>query len=268
MEVQHTVVDFLPSKTAYPSWRLIKVACPNCRLNRLCLPHGLTPSELDQLNGIIKRGRPLERGEHLYRQGEDLHSLYVVMSGSAKSYITAPDGAEQILGFYLPGELLGLDALEHKYHTSSAVALERTVLCELPYVRFEELCLSLPALSWQMQSQFSKELARDHEVMLLIGQRGVEERLALFLLSLSARLKERGFSETEFNLSMSRHDIASFLGVATETVSRSFSRLEKDGLLSVERKLVRIKDLERLKAMVGRCSSCGTLVTDLKAEGQ
>lgn len=239
-----------------PNISPLRVSCPNCRLGKLCLPQGLNPAEMAQLDDIVKHCRPLQRGAHFFRQGDELRALYVVTSGSVKNYVTSPDGTEQIIGFYLPGELLGLDALEHRRHTSSAVTLERTFLCEMPYGRFEELCTHMPHLTRQILVQTGRELTHDHEIRLLMGQKGVEERLALFLLSLSDRHKARGFSETEFNLSMSRYDIANFLGVAAETVSRTLSRFEKDGLLRVERKLVRIVDLPRLRAIAGFCGEC------------
>jgi CRP/FNR family transcriptional regulator len=211
-----------------------------------------------QLDNIIKHSRPLQRGAHFFRQGDELRALYVVKSGSVKSYITAPDGTEQVIGFYFPGELLGLDALEHRRHTSSAVTLERTALCEMPYARFEELCFHVPHMTRQILAQAGRELAHDHEIQLLMGQKGMEERLALFLVNLSLRHQERGFSATEFNLSMSRYDIANFLGVAAETVSRSLSRFEKEGLVKVDRKLVRVLDLPRLRLIAGFCGECLT----------
>lgn len=175
----------------------------------------------------------------------------MVLSGSAKAYLTAVDGAEQVVGFYLPGELLGLDGLEGRKQISSVIALEKTMLCELPYTYFEDLCFQLPRLGKRVLAQFARQLAAKHEMLLLLGQKDVEARLAALLLSLSTRLRNRGFSATEFNLSMSKYDTANFLGVAPETVSRLFARLVREGVLSVDGKLVCIKDLERLQMMNG-----------------
>jgi CRP/FNR family transcriptional regulator len=237
--MQHTVTNLSP----------IKVTCPDCRLNRICLPHGLDPKEIEQLDGIVKRNKPLQRGDLFYAQGDAMRSLFVILSGSAKSYITASDGTEQIVGFYFPGELMGLDALEHHRHNSTAMALEKTVLCELPFTRFEDLCAKIPHLNHEMFSLYSKELTHEQEMLLLMGQRDVDQRLAVFLLNLSARFKARGYSSSDFFLSMSRYDIANFLGIAPETVSRSFSQFEKRGLLHVDGKKVCLYDRDRLRVL-------------------
>ncbi len=228
----------------------LKVACQDCRLSEICLPRGLAQAEMEKLDNIVARGRPLTRGEVLYHQGDSLNNLFAIHSGSLRSFIVSQDGREQTVGFYLPGELVGLDGLEKGTHTCTTVALETTSICELPFNRLQELCTELPSLQYQMLRLLGKEVSDDHDILLLLGTRSAEERLAAFLLSLSRRFAERGFSATEFNLSMSRHDIANFLGIAVETVSRQFSNFDKAGILQVKHRNVKILDLEKLEKMV------------------
>jgi CRP/FNR family transcriptional regulator len=217
--------------------------------------------EVEKLDHIVSRGRPLQRGDFLYRSGTRLTSLYVVRSGSLRCFVSTPEGTEQTVGFYLPGELVGLDGLEHECHTSTTVALETTTICELPITRFSELCSKLPSLQRQMLRLVGKEVSSEHDALLMLGTQTAEHRLATFLLSLSQRFGQRGFSETEFNLSMSRNDIADFLGIAVETVSRQFSNFQKQGIISVNQRYVQILDLPRLRSLVEICAhdsaSCG-----------
>ena len=239
----------------------LKVACQNCRLGDICLPRGLDKSELEKLDSIVGRGRPLQKGDALYRQGEKLNSLYAVHSGSLRSYIITKDGKEQTMGFYLPGELIGLDGLENSEHSCTTEALETTSICELPFDNLQSLCGQLPSLQQQMLRLMGKELSGDHDVLLLLGTRSAEERLAAFLLSLSKRYSERGFSATEFNLSMSRHDISNFLGVAVETISRQFSNLDKAGIVQVKHRNVKILDERRLQEIVEPCMKSNQIGT-------
>ena len=233
----------------------LKVSCHACTLAELCLPRGLDETEIERLDGIVERHRPLPRGEHLFRMGDSFRSLYAMRSGSIKTYTSTEDGNEQILGFHLPGELLGLDGLEKESHACAAVALESAAVCELPFTRLEELCRILPGLQRQMMRLIGKEVVTEHAMLLLLGKKNAEERLASLLLSLSARFKQRGFSEREFNLSMSRQDIANYLGLTVETVSRLFTRFQGDDLLSVQRRHIRIQDMDRLRSMAGICAS-------------
>lgn len=242
-----------PGSNTVINLKQLKVACEDCRLSEICLPKGLESSEMEKLDGIVGRGHPLSRGEVLYHQGDKLHSLYAIHSGSLRSYTVTQDGTEQTLGFYLPGELVGLDGLENSSHSCTTVALETTSVCELPFDRLQSLCADLPSLQYQMLRLLGKELSSDHDVLLLLGTRTAEERLAAFLLSLSKRFTERGFSATEFNLSMSRHDIANFLGVAVETVSRQFSNFDKERVLQVKHRNVIILDMEKLQQIVSPC---------------
>ena len=234
------------------SFDKIKVACKNCSLSTLCLPWGLAPEDVDKLDSIVKRNRPLQRGEHLFRTDDGFRNLYVVKTGSVKTYTQSTDGSEQVIGFHLPGEILGLDAIQAARHGCSARILETSAVCELPFDRLEELAGNIPSLQHQMFRLLSREIGADAEMLALLSKSTAEERLASFLISLSNRFKRRGFSATDFFLSMSRQEIGSFLGLALETVSRLFTRFQEDGLLKVERKHVQILDLEALHALVSQ----------------
>ncbi len=234
----------------------IKVACRDCSLSTLCLPMGLRPEDVDRLDAIVKRNRPLQRGDHLFRAGEPFRNLYVVKTGAIKTFTQTSDGNEQVVGFHLHGEVLGLDAIQDGSHGCSARALETTAVCELPFERLEELASGIPSLQHQMFRLLSKEIGHEAEMMALLGRGTAEERVASFLLSLSERFKRRGFSATDFFLSMSRQEIGSYLGLALETVSRLFTRLQDDKILKVERRHVQILDIERLRSMVSQHAAC------------
>jgi len=229
------------------SFENIKIACKSCSLITLCLPMGLDPEDMDRLDRIIKRSRPLHRGDHLFRESDAFQCLYIVKTGSVKSYAPSEDGGEQVLGFHLPGELIGLDAIENATHNCSAKVLETSAICEIPFAHLEELSTSIPSLQHQMYRLLSREISQDENMLTLLGKNNAEERLAAFLLSLSARFKRRGFSPYDFYLSMSRHEIGNYLGLAVETVSRLFTRFQDEGLLEVERKHIQLLDLQRLE---------------------
>jgi CRP/FNR family transcriptional regulator, anaerobic regulatory protein len=237
------------------SFESIRVACKNCTLTALCLPMGLDPADVERLDGIVKRSRPLHRGDEVFRAGERFRNLYVVKTGSVKTYTPKDEGGEQVLGFHLPGEIIGLDAIELEVHTCSARVLETSAICEVPFSRLEELSSLIPSLQHQMYRLLSKEIHQDTEMLLLLGKRSSEERLATFLLSLSHRLKKRGLSSSEFHLSMSRHEISNYLGLAVETISRLFTRFHEEGLLDVRRKYVRITDIDGLEALISHANA-------------
>ncbi|AHF02882.1 transcriptional regulator [Marichromatium purpuratum 984] len=233
------------------SLETIRVACKNCTLSSLCLPVGLTQEDVERLDDIVKRTRPLHRGDFLFRDGDRFRSLYVVKTGSVKTFAPSPEGGEQVLGFHLPGEIIGLDAIDKDEHACSAKVLETSAICEIPFQRLEELTCSIPSLQHQMYRLLSKEIGHDTDMLLLLGKKNAEERLAAFLLSLSQRLHKRGLSPSDFYLSMSRHEIGNYLGLAVETVSRLFTRFQDDGLMRVDRKHIELLDLPALEALVG-----------------
>lgn len=226
----------------------LKVVCQDCTLFQLCLPIGLDQADLLRLDHIIKRRRPVKRGEQLYHAGEAFESIFVVKSGSFKTSTITEEGHEQVAGLHLPGELFGMDAISSGTHGCSAIALERSSVCELPYSQLEELGAQVPSLMRQTVRIMSKEMLRDKRIM-QITKNSAPGRLAAFLLGLSERLHERGFATQEYHLSMSRIDIGSYLGLADETVSRLFTRFQEDGLLTVERKRIRLIDIPRLQAV-------------------
>ncbi len=227
----------------------VKVSCGSCSLSELCLPRGLNDEELERLDNAVQHKQKLERGDHLFRAGEPLRAVYAVRSGSLKTTLSTSDGAEQVTGFHLAGELVGLDGFGSGEHGCNAQALESATVCELPYQDFEELCGQLSGLRRQVMHLVGKEITQDHRMLLALGKMAAEERLATFLLSLSQRYRERGFSATEFNLSMPRHDLANYLGLAVETVSRLFSRLQDEGLVEVQRRSIHIRDLDGLRRL-------------------
>jgi CRP/FNR family transcriptional regulator len=232
----------------------IKASCSSCSLTELCLPHGMSGDDVDALDQIIKRQQPYQPRQHVFRAGDPCNSLFAVRSGALKSYCTTEDGDEQVLGFTLPGELVGLDGLHSGIYASSSIALETASVCELPYDRLEELCHTLPGLNRQLMRVVSKEITTDQRMLLLLGKRTAEERLAAFLLSLSSRYQSRGLSATAFNLPMSRQDIGNYLGLAIETVSRLFAHFQKGGLLTVNRRQIVLVDIVSLRALVEGCA--------------
>jgi CRP/FNR family transcriptional regulator len=211
---------------------------------------GLAPEDVERLDAIVKRNRPLHRGDHLFRQDDSFHNLFVVKTGSVKTYAPSEDGGEQVLGFHLPGEIIGLDAILNNRHGCSAKVLETSAVCELPFDRLEDLAANVPSLQHQLYRLMSKEISEETHMLMLLGKKNAEERLAAFLLSLSNRFKRRGFSSTDFYLSMSRHEIGSYLGLAVETVSRLFTRFQDESLVRVERKHIQIINREGLESLV------------------
>lgn len=235
----------------------IEITCPNCKLSDFCLPHGLQNAEVAQLAHIVKRKPPVQAHEPLYRQGFEGNSLYAIKSGSFRSYATSLDGAEQTLGFYLPGELMGLDALQHSRYTCTSVALETASVCELPLVRLNELCAHIPRLQHQLLRILGKEFAAGHDKIILLGHCSAQAKLATFLLTLSQRYAALGFSATVFNLPMARHDMANFLGLTIETVSRQLLNLSQLGVISVKQRGIQIDNLALLKDVVSQSPSQG-----------
>jgi len=237
------------------SFEALRVACKNCSLATLCLPMGLTAADVERLDGIVKRARPLHRGNYVFRSGERFHSLYVVKTGSVKTYAPSPEGGEHVLGFHLPGEIIGLDAIQKEVHACSAKVLETSAICEVPFSHLETLSSTIPSLQHQLYRLLSKEIGYDAEMLLLLGKKSAEERLAAFLLSISKRLRKRGLSPTDFYLSMSRYEIGNYLGLAVETVSRLFTRFQDDGLLKVDRKHIKLRDPAAMEAVFTRAAA-------------
>ncbi len=226
-----------------------RISCSACSLKELCLPRGLSAENIIQLESVIKRRRPVNKGEYIYHMDDPCHSLFTVRSGSVKSLVLDNNGVEQVVGFHLPGELFGLDGLETDIHSCSAIALEPASVCELPLEQIDKLYSSIPGLGYQINRLIGQEVASDHEMLMLLGKKDARKRLSNFLINLSKRFRERGFSEKEFNLSMSRKDVGNYLGLALETVSRQLSSFQELGVITVKRRQIIVHDMERLKAM-------------------
>jgi CRP/FNR family transcriptional regulator, anaerobic regulatory protein len=233
--------------------RALQTACSNCSLRELCLPAGLNQRDLDRLDSLVGHKRAaVKRSDRLYRTGEPLDSLFAVRSGFLKSSLLDEEGREQVIGFHMMGELLGMDAIGTGKHVCHAVALEDTEVCEIPFNDLEQLTRSIPDLQHHFHRIMSREIARDYGVMLLLGNMRAEERLAAFLLNLSQRFAARGYSATRFHLRMSRYDIGSYLGLKLETISRAFSRLQEQGMIVVDGRSIELKNLDKLFALIGQ----------------
>jgi CRP/FNR family transcriptional regulator len=223
------------------------VNCGDCRLGPLCLPIALNTEEVNQLDEIVKRGRPLTKGESLYRQGDAFHAIYAVRSGSFKTFSTSDDGVEQVTAFYLPGEIIGMDGISSLKHCSSAVTLETSSVCEIPFGSLGELSRQLPSLQQRFFQIMGKEITKDQQMLTLLGKNSAEGRVAALLLSISSRNHHRHLSALRFRLSMSRAEIGNYMGLTVETVSRVFGRLQKQEIIGVDNREVEILDMEKLK---------------------
>jgi CRP/FNR family transcriptional regulator len=225
------------------------VVCRYCGIYKLCLPLGLERADMSLLESIVKRKAVFKRGQPFFRPGKRFDYIYAIRSGSAKSYLCTEDGRTQITGFHIAGELLGLSALAARQYTSEARALETTSVCMVDAVQFEELAREIPSLQYQMLTIMSKQIRHDEELMLLLGKRSAEEKLAGYLIGLSKRYASRNYSPTEFHLSMSRGDIGNYLGIAEETVCRILGRFREENLITTHRRQIRLNDIRRLSAM-------------------
>ncbi|MFW1676247.1 fumarate/nitrate reduction transcriptional regulator Fnr [Pontibacter sp. JAM-7] len=234
---------------------LHQVTCQTCSLSSLCLPVSLNMTEMERLDNIIDKSKPLKKGDHLFTQGTPFTSIYAIRAGSVKTYTLTNEGEEQITGFFFPGELVGMSGFDCNEYPVAAKILETTTVCEIPFERLDDLAGQLPELRRQMLRSMSKEIREEQQMMLLLSKKNADERIATFLIKLSQRFKQRGYSETSFRLSMSRNEIGNYLGLAVETVSRIFTRFQKSGLLGVEGKEVQLTDLDQLYQLSGECPS-------------
>lgn len=227
----------------------LKTACANCNLREICIPSGLTSEEIDRIDTLVNVRRKVKRGDALYRIGEPFDAVYAIRAGFFKSVVTYDDGRDQVTGFSMAGEILGMDGIGTGIHTCDAIALEDSDICSIPFARLEELSRVVTTLQRHFHKVMSREIVRESSVMMLLGVMRSEERLAAFLLNLSQRLASRGYSAMEFHLRMTREEIGSYLGLKLETVSRAFSKFQADGLIEVDQKHIRIVDLLGLKSV-------------------
>jgi CRP/FNR family transcriptional regulator len=249
-KIMTAVVQMMPSESALAratdNEACSPVTCKDCGIYDLCREVNGPDVDLRLPETIVRNRRLFKRGELLYRIGEPLRTIYAIRSGSVKTYVLTNDGRMQITGFHIAGELLGLGAIAADYFTSEARVLETTMVCEVPIGVLEVYSEEIPSIRRQMLKIMSQEILDNQELMLLLGKKNADERLATFLLSLSRRFQRRSYSPTKFNLSMSRSDIGNYLGIAEETVCRVFTRFQNEGLLATERRQVQIHDLDRL----------------------
>src|SRR5574344_492278 len=228
----------------------IKVACSNCNLRELCMPMGLTEQQLQRIDEVVATRRKVKRGMTLFRNGEPFTSLYAIRTGFFKTCVATEDGRDQVTGFQMAGEIIGLDGIVNDHHTCDAIALEDAEVCVMPFDSLEDLSREVTALQNHVHRIMSREIVREHGVMLLLGSMRAEERLAAFLLNLVQRLHARGFSQSELVLRMTREEIGSYLGLKLETVSRTFSKFADDGMIEVKQRYVRIIDPDALQRLV------------------
>jgi len=228
----------------------ITTTCLDCRLSDLCLPHGLDISEIETLEIIIRKNRLLQTGETLYVKNDKCMSLFAVKSGSFRRFITNEKGVEQTMGFYLPSEIMGLDALFEGKFGYHVTALETSSVCELPLSRLNELCIQIPSLQHQLNRILSKEISDIHQQLSILGNTSAKAKMAMFLLMLSRRYASLGYSNTTFNLSMRRQDIGNFLGLSNESISRQLTALSREKIITVQQRAINILDLNLLQSII------------------
>ncbi len=228
----------------------LKAACSSCSLQELCLPVGLSRTEIDRLDSIISMRQSAKRGTSLYRIGDPFRNLYAVRAGAFKTVDLSEDGSQKITGFYLSGEILGLDAISTDRQNFGAIALEDSEVCVVPFERLEELLREIPALQHHFHKIMSRDIMRDQGLMLLLAGMKADARLSAFLIGLSQRFANLGYSALRFRLRMTREEIGSYLGLTLETVSRLFSRFSDEGLIRIDRREVAILALAALRAVI------------------
>lgn len=227
-----------------------RISCSDCALSEICLPPSLEANEIQRLDDIIGRNKPIiHKGEHLYRQDDPFNSIYAIRSGSVKYYNISNQGAEHVSGFCFPGEIVGMDGIGRNRHASSAVALETSSVCKIPFDRLQDLSREIPVLQNRCFQLMSQEIVDDRVLMNLLSKAHAEARVAAFFLSVSERKSRRKLLWSEFRLPMSRNEIANYLGLTVETVSRILNKLQKMNVLNVKNKDITIHDVSALKRM-------------------
>ena len=245
-----TVIALKAVQHRMPTQSKFEVTCSSCNLREMCLPGMLCAEDLARVENVVYARRRVKRGDTLFTAGADFNAVYAIRSGFFKTSLVDAEGREQVTGFSMGGELMGLEGLGTGKYNGSAVALEDSEVCVLPYALVEEMAREIPALQRQLNAVLAREIVRDHGVMMLLGSMRAEERLATFLINLSKRFVRRGYSACDFHLRMTREEIGSYLGLKLETVSRLFSAFQKDGYIDVQQKHVRIVDIAGLERVL------------------
>jgi len=243
--VENIEIHLASESTTTP--HAIKVACSNCNLRELCMPIGFSREEMQKLDQIVATRRRIKQGEVLFSNGDPFNSLYAIRTGFFKTCVSIEDGREQVTGFQMAGEIMGLDGIVNDHHSCDAIALEDAEVCVMPFANVEALSREFPVMQRHVHKMMSREIVRENSVMMLLGNLRAEERLAGFLLNLVQRLHARGFSQSEFSLRMTREEIGSYLGLKLETVSRTFSKFSEQGIIEVKQRYVKILQPEALK---------------------
>jgi CRP/FNR family transcriptional regulator len=225
----------------------IKVACSSCNLRELCMPIGFKEEDMHRLDEVVEKRRKVKQGDQLFTTGDAFKSLYAIRTGFFKTCVSTEDGREQVTGFQMAGEIIGLDGIVTDHHNCDAIALEDAEVCVMPFADIEELSREFPVLQRHIHKIMSREIVRENSVMMLLGNMRAEERLAAFLLNLVQRLHARGFSQSELTLRMTREEIGSYLGMKLETVSRTFSKFSDEGIIEVKQRYVKIINADALK---------------------
>ncbi len=225
------------------------ISCDSCSLKKVCLPNGLSTKEIDQLEIFVDKTVKIKKKDALYKASDNIGGIFAIKSGAIKTSISNADGQEQVLEFHLPGDMVGFDAFNSGVHSCDAIALEDTLLCKIEMDDFHDLCDRLPGLRKEMMHQLGKEIAHNQSLLLSLGQQQTDERLATFLLEMSAHFQSRGFSGKEFCIPMPRQDLSNYLGMAVETLSRIISRMTEDKIVKIDRRMVIITDLAKLEKL-------------------
>lgn len=224
-------------------------SCSYCSVRRLCLPVSVDKNEINIIDELVVDRPLLKKNDYLFHAGDKFHDLFAIKSGAVKTYGSTRDGREQITGFHFAGELIGLDAIGNSTHNCSAVALEQTVVCALPYKNIENVSLDVPRVQQEITRLMSNEIRNDEEMLMAIGGMRAEQRVACFLFSMYRRLNSRNAEKNTLRLPMKREEIGNYLGLSLETVSRRMSGLHEDGIIEVENRIIKLKDIDALQAL-------------------
>ena len=225
-------------------------------MHQLCLPMGLDMADMDRLDQIIGRRRKVVRGATLFRIGDPFVNLYAIRLGHFKTYQINRGGEEQVTGFQMGGELLGMDAISTDRHHCNALALEDSEVCEIPFPNLQQLLADMPTLLRHFHRMMSQEITREQGVMLLLGNMQATQRFAAFIVNLASRYEARGYSATKFQLRMSREEIGNYLGLTIESISRLLSKFKKEGLLRVNNREIELLNPAKLKAITAGTDTC------------
>jgi len=220
------------------------------------MPMGLSEHDLDKIDELVASRKKIKKGEFLFQSGSPFKSIYAIRTGFFKTSVTTEDGRDQVSGFQMAGEIIGLDGIVNDHHACDAIALEDAEVCVMPFERIEQISMEVKSLQHHVHKIMSREIVRENSVILLLGSMKAEERLAAFLLNLVQRLHARGFSQSELVLRMTREEIGSFLGLKLETVSRAFSKFAEDGIIEVKQRNLKIIKPDALKQIVNSQDKC------------